>query len=48
MNGKNINFENKNIKKSNFYKNKKLSNIDDIDNNKILIPKKDHMVRRSH
>ena len=32
MNGKNINFDNKNIKKSNFYnKNKKIFNIDDID-----------------
>ena len=37
MNGKNINFDNKNIKKSNFYnKNKKIFNIDDIDVNKIL------------
>ena len=32
MNGKNINFDNKNIKKSNFYnKNKKIFNIDEID-----------------
>ena len=38
MNGKNINFDNKNIKKSNFYnKNKKIFNIVDIDFNKILI-----------
>ena len=37
MNGKNIIFDDKKIKKSNFYKNKKLSNIDDIDVNKILI-----------
>ena len=37
MNGKNINFDNKNIKKSDFYnKNKKIFNIDDIDVNKIL------------
>ena len=37
-NGKNINFDNKNIKKSDFYKkNKKIFNIDDIDVNKILV-----------
>ena len=40
MNGKNINFDNKNIKKSNFYnKNKKIFNIDNIDVNKILVSK---------
>ena len=34
----NINFNNKNIKKSVFYnKNKKIFNIDDIDVNKILV-----------
>ena len=42
MNGKSINFDNKNIKKSNFYnKNKKIFNIDDIDVNKILVSKKE-------
>ena len=42
MNGKNINFNNKNIKKSNFYnKNKKIFNIDDIDVNKILVSKEE-------
>ena len=42
MNGKNINFDNKNIKKSDFYnKNKKIFNIDDIDANKILVSKKE-------
>ena len=42
MNGKNINFNNKNIKKSDFYnKNKKIFNIDDIDVNKILVPEKE-------
>ena len=41
MNGKNINFNNKNIKKSDFYnKNKKIFNIDDIDVIKILVSKK--------
>ena len=41
MSGKNINFDNKKIRKSNFYKNKKLNRIDDIDVNKILISKKE-------
>ena len=31
MSGKNMNFDDKKINKSNFYKNKKLSKIDDID-----------------
>ena len=37
MSGKSINFENKKINKSNFYKNKKLFNIHDLDVNKILV-----------
>ena len=41
MNGKNINFRDKKIKKSDFYKNKKLNKIDDIDVNNILVSKKD-------
>ena len=42
MNRKNINFDNKNIKKSDFYnKNKEIFNIDDIDVNKILMSKKE-------
>ena len=42
MNGKNINFNNEKIKRSDFYnKNKKIFNIDDIDVNKILISKKE-------
>ena len=42
MNRKNINFDNKNIKKSDLYnKNKKIFNIDDIDANKILVSKKE-------
>ena len=42
MNRNNINFDNKNIKKSNFYnKNKKIFNIDDIDVSKILISEKE-------
>ena len=42
MNGKNINFDNKNIKKSDFYnKSIKIFNIDDIDVNKILVSQKE-------
>ena len=42
MNGKNINFNNKNIKESDFYNNnKKIFNADDIDTNKILVSKKE-------
>ena len=38
MNGKNITFNDKKINKSNFYKNKKLTKIDEIDIDKILKP----------
>ena len=41
MNEKNILFVDRKIKKSNFYKNKKLSKIDRIDVNKILISRKE-------
>ena len=41
MNGKSINFEDKKINKSNFYKNKKLFNINELDVNKILVSKKE-------
>ena len=42
MSGNNINFENKNIEKSEFYnKNIKIFNIDDIDVNNILVSKKE-------
>ena len=42
MNRKSISFDNKNIKKSDFYnKNKKISNINDIDVNKMLVSKKE-------
>ena len=40
MSGKSIHFDNKNIKKSNFYKNKKLLKIEDIDINKTFVSKK--------
>ena len=41
MSGKNINFDDKKINKSNFYKNKKLLSLNDIDVNKILVSKKE-------
>ena len=41
MSGKNINFDDKNIKRSSFYKNKKINNIEDIDVNNILVSKKE-------
>ena len=39
--GNSINFNDKKIKKSDFYKNKKIFNINDIDVNKILVSKKE-------
>ena len=41
MSGKSINFDDKKINKSNFYKNKKLFSLNDIDINKILVSKKE-------
>ena len=41
MSGKNISFDDKKIKKSDFCKNKKIFQIDDIDVNKILVSKKE-------
>ena len=41
MSEKNINFEDKKINKSNFYKNKKLFKMEHIDINKILVSKKE-------
>ena len=41
MSGKSVNFGDKKINKSTFYKNKKLFNIDDLDVNKILVSKKE-------
>ena len=37
MSGKSINFGDKKINKSHFYKNKKLFNLNDIDASKILV-----------
>ena len=41
MSGKSINFNDKKIKKSDFYKNKKINSIEDIDANKIIVSKKE-------
>ena len=41
MSGTKVNFGDKKIKKSDFYKNKKVTTIDDIDANKILVSKED-------
>ena len=41
MGGKSISFKDKKINKSNFYKNKKIFKIDDVDVNKILVSKKE-------
>ena len=41
MSGKNINFNSKKIRKSTFYKNKKINNIEDIDVNNILVSEKE-------
>ena len=40
MSRKNINFDDKKIRKNDFYKNKKLNRIDNIDINKMLVSKK--------
>ena len=41
MSRKTINFDDKKINKNNFYKNKKLFNIHDLDANRILVSKKE-------
>ena len=41
MSRKNINFDDKKIRKSTFYKNKKINNIEYIDVNNILVSKKE-------
>ena len=41
MNGKSINFDDKKINKSSFYKNQKLFTLNDTDVNKTLVSKKE-------
>ena len=49
MSGKNINFDDKKIKRSSFYENKKINNIEDIDVNNILFSKKEpYGTKNSH
>ena len=48
MSGKNINFDDKKIKKSTFYKNKTINTIENIDVNNILVSKKKHMITKIH
>ena len=49
MSGKNINFDDKKIKRSSFYNNKKINNIEDIDVNNILVSKKEpYGTKNSH
>ena len=48
MSRKNINFNDKKIKKSTFYKNKAINNIEDINVNNILVSKKNHTVIKTH
>ena len=48
ISGKNMSFGDKKIKKSNFYKNKRLFKISDIDANKVVVSKKkNHMTQKS-
>ena len=48
MSGKSINFEDKKINKSSFYKNKKLFSLNDIDVNKISVSKKESYGTKIH
>ena len=47
MSGKNIIFDDKKVKKSDFYKNKKVIEVDDTDVNKYQFQKKNHMLQIS-
>ena len=48
MSGKNINFNYKKIRKSPFYKNKKINNIEDVDVNNILVSKNEAYGNKIH
>ena len=48
MSGKNINFDDKKIRKNTFYKNKTINTIENIDVNNILVSKKKHMITKIH
>ena len=47
MSGKNVNLSDKKIKKSDFYKNKKVTKIDDINVNEILVSKEERYVTKN-
>ena len=47
MSGKNINYDDKKVNKSNFYKNKELFKMDDMDANKILVSKREPYGKKS-
>ena len=47
MSGKNINFDDKKIKRTSFYRNKKINNIEDIDVNNILVSKKEPCITKN-
>ena len=44
---KNVNVNNKKVRKSNFYENKNIYNIDDIDTNNILVSKKESYINKN-
>ena len=48
MSGKSINFDDQKTNKNNFYKDKKIFKIYDLDVNKILFYKKYHMAQKIH
>ena len=48
MSGKSISFDDKKISKSDFYKNKKVFNICNLDVNKILVSKKESYRKKIH
>ena len=48
MSGKNVNFVDKKIKISDFYKNKKVTSIDDVDVNKMLVSKEEPYGTKNH
>ena len=48
MSGKNINLNDKKIKKTIFYKNKAINNIEEIDVNNILVYKKESYGNKTH
>ena len=47
MNGKSINFDDKKINKSTFYKNRKVFDIRNLDVNKILVSKEESYGKKS-